>query len=534
MKPIWLPLLAIVFSLVGCTPDPASSTAASSPTQPTKAAPAQPALRILSGSENTSLQPLLDQFTKQTGIPVQLESKGSVDIMLSLQQPSLPYHAVWPASSIWLDISGHKALGERISIYRSPVVLGVKQSVYTRLGIKNHRATMADVKSWLESGAISLISSNPTQSNSGAMGYLGMLHYFVGKDDPFQPEDLDNPKVQAQVQAIFSKVKRTVGSSSWLKDLYLSVPAYNAMFNYESTLLELDQVLEAQGQEPLLLVYLEGATAMADSPLTALKAKIDDRSSDVKKLQDFLLTPASQTALIQLGRRTGLASVSAPIFKAEWGADTARILQPFPIPTAEAIRKALALYQTELKRPSLTIYVLDYSGSMHTNGGEDQLSAAMRLLLTPQEASPYLLLTGVQDETWIVPFDATPRALLRTSGAKEGDLLTLRDQLLRHKANGGTDFYAAMRLALEKLKPMKNLEDFQVSVILMTDGESQGSAAEFARWYNDSRLNVPIYAIMFGSADPSQLNALAKLSHGRVFDGRKNLIQALRDARSYN
>ena len=205
MKPIWLPLLAIVFSLVGCTPDPASSTAASSPTQPTKAAPAQPALRILSGSENTSLQPLLDQFTKQTGIPVQLESKGSVDIMLSLQQPSLPYHAVWPASSIWLDISGHKALGERISIYRSPVVLGVKQSVYTRLGIKNHRATMADVKSWLESGAISLISSNPTQSNSGAMGYLECCIISWARMSPSNPRTSTTPRCRHKCRRSFPR-----------------------------------------------------------------------------------------------------------------------------------------------------------------------------------------------------------------------------------------------------------------------------------------------------------------------------------------
>ena len=499
-----------------------------------QAKPLSQPLRILSGSENTSLKPLLDKFTQETGIPVQLEAKGSVDIMLSLQQPTLPYHAVWPASSIWLDISGNKALGERISIYRSPVVLGIKQSVFTTLGIKDHSATLADLKGWLEAGALSLISSNPTQSNSGAMGYLGMLHYFVGKDEPFQAEDLDNPKIQTEVQTIFSKVKRTVGSSSWLKDLYLAAPAYNAMLNYESTLLELNQTLESQGQEPLQLVYLEGATAMADSPLTILKSKTDDRSADVKKLQDFLLTSSSQTALIELGRRTGLGRVTAAIFKPEWGADTARILQPFPIPTADAIRKALALYQTNLKRPSLTIYVLDYSGSMHSNGGEDQLDAAMRLLLTPKEASPYLLLTGIKDQTWVVPFDSAPRALLVQQGAQESDLIALRNKLLKNVADGGTDFYAAMKLALSKINEVDNLESYQVSVILMTDGESKGDGEGFVRWYANQHFNVPIYPIMFGSADPSQLNALAKMSRGRVFDGRKNLIQALRDARSYN
>jgi len=89
-------------------------------------------------------------------------------------------------------------------------------------------------------------------------------------------------------------------------------------------------------------------------------------------------------------------------------------------------------------------------------------------------------------------------------------------------------------MAINRMTTMPDLENYQVSVLLMTDGESQGDPASFSRRYNETRLSVPVYSIMFGSADPRQLNDLAKLSKGRVFDGRKNLIQALREAKSYN
>ena len=41
-------------------------------------------------------------------------------------------------------------------------------------------------------------------------------------------------------------------------------------------------------------------------------------------------------------------------------------------------------------------------------------------------------------------------------------------------------------------------------------------------------------SIMFGDADDSQLNELAKLTNARVFDGRSDLIGAFRSVKGYN
>ncbi len=49
------------------------------------------------------------------------------------------------------------------------------------------------------------------------------------------------------------------------------------------------------------------------------------------------------------------------------------------------------------------------------------------------------------------------------------------------------------------------------------------------------REDVPVFSIMFGdSADPTQLEELAGYTHGRVFDGREDLIGAFRSVKGYN
>ena len=45
-----------------------------------------------------------------------------------------------------------------------------------------------------------------------------------------------------------------------------------------------------------------------------------------------------------------------------------RVLSPIMLPSGEVIREALRLYQTAFRKPSLTVYVLDFSGSMEGEG----------------------------------------------------------------------------------------------------------------------------------------------------------------------
>ena len=45
---------------------------------------------------------------------------------------------------------------------------------------------------------------------------------------------------------------------------------------------------------------------------------------------------------------------------------------------------------------------------------------------------------------------------------------------------------------------------------------------------------LPIYSITFGSADEYELQDIAELTNGKVFDGRSDLVSAFKEVRGYN
>ena len=113
------------------------------------------------------------------------------------------------------------------------------------------------------------------------------------------------------------------------------------------------------------------------------------------------------------------------------------------------------------------------------------------------------------------------------------ELEDLYDQVEAEVAYGGTDIYYA---AMEGLRQLKNydLSQYTPAIILLTDGVSDGSFSDFRDGYEAFGADVPVFSIMFGSADPTQLEELAELTHARVFDGREDLIGAFRSVKGYN
>ena len=69
----------------------------------------------------------------------------------------------------------------------------------------------------------------------------------------------------------------------------------------------------------------------------------------------------------------------------------------------------------------------------------------------------------------------------------------------------------------------------------MTDGEGNiGEFSDLKQYYNKLDVEIPIYSIQFASADRSQLEKMAQLSNGKVFDGTTSLIDAFTEVRGYN
>ena len=501
--------------------------------------------RIVAGSGNATFEPILKRFGEQQCVDISMTYKGSLDIMALLETGTVDHDAIWDADSLWTTMGDtHRLIKNRESIMRSPVVLGIKRPIAEKLGWIGKEVSVQDILAGTERQKLRLMMTSATQSNSGASAYLGFLYAFARPNNLLTSSDLQNASTRASIKKILLSIDRTSESSGWLRDLFAKeYDRYDGMFNYESHIIELNQNLLKANREPLHIVYPAPGLGIADFPLSYVNHGDGQKEKTFQKLQEYLLSTPVQQELAAKGRRVGAVGMTPDaadetVFNPTWGVDLKRVISPLRLPDAPVIREALDLYQTVLRKPSFTIYALDFSGSM-AGEGERQLKQAMRILLDQQEARKYLLQGSVDDVTMIIPFDGdlrTPIYLRKgAAGNDQPGLQEMLKQVVANTTSGGTDIYLPVEWALKTMNA-NGVENRLPAVILMTDGMSQsGSIEDIRTTIAETGLkNVPIYAITFGDADPSQLSALTDLTGGRVFDGTKDLISAFRRAKGNN
>jgi Ca-activated chloride channel family protein len=501
-------------------------------------------LRVLSGSENRAVEPLIQAFADDQDVTIDFTYMGSIDIMRELNRGvESSYDAVWPANRMWIQLGDDSgAVQFAASIFRSPVVLGVKRSVAEQLAWIGADVSVDDVLTAAESGQLNFVMANAAQSDAGASAYLGFLYAFAGHPDMLDSAHLGSQDVEEKITRILSQVNRTSGSSAFLTELLINeYDTYDAMFNYESALIEANQALVAAGKEPLYTIYLTDGTAIADAPLAYIDKDDAEKEALFRSVQDYLLSDGAQQQLLDLGRRAGLginpnpAMVDLSVFNPDWGLDTQRILTPITVPNAATVREALNLYQSAFRRPSFTIMLLDYSGSMAKNGGEEQMKAAMRMLLDQETAAQYLLQASPDDVTVVLAFSDRILGEWTVVGNDAGELGNLAHTIESRKADGGTAIYDAVLRGLAILHE-RGYADASPSIVLLTDGESnegKGFDAMKDAIAANGWFVVPIYGIRFGSASREQLDRLAEFSSGAVFDGRDDLAAAFRAVKGY-
>ena len=491
-------------------------------------------LRIVSGSENKELEPILEEYADEEDIRIEMSYKGSLDIMRLLEEEDISYDAVWPASSLWLTVgdTDHRVKhAESISI--TPVVFGIRRGLAEELGFVGREVSVRDILSAIEAGKLKFCMTSATQSNSGASAYIGFLYALLGNPEMITMEDLQSEELKTQVRELLYGVDRSSGSSDWLKDMFLEGD-FDAMVNYECLMIQTNEVLEDRGEEPLYVVYPYDGLSLADSPLGYVDQGEEEKEELFLGLQEYLLSEETQDAIQRTGRRTGYTGISErnrEIFREEWGLQPDRVLSPIRMPETEVLFECLNLYQTELRKPSLSVYCLDYSGSMSGRGNR-QLVEAMEQLLIQENAAKNFLQASQDEVNILIPFNSEPIDVFMAAG-NGSELEGLYERVEEQTPGGGTNMYSAIVEGLDLLYSF-DLSDYTPAIILLTDGQSGGSIDDIEPYYSDLGVSIPIFSIMFGDADESQLEELAEYSNARVFDGRENLTEAFRSVKGYN
>lgn len=136
-----------------------------------------------------------------------------------------------------------------------------------------------------------------------------------------------------------------------------------------------------------------------------------------------------------------------------------------------------------------------------------------------------------KDKITIIPFNQDVIDVWQSKNGIDTDILINNIEEL--------DVYGATNIYDSSIKALKILEnetkEYNTSIVLMTDGMSNyGSMQNLREQYNTIKKEIPIYSIMFGDADSSQLKSIAELTNAKVFDGRTNLLEAFKQVRGYN
>jgi Ca-activated chloride channel family protein len=501
--------------------------------------PRQPDFTIVSGSENEVLQPIVQRFCRQHHIRCVMRFEGSLDIGQSLRPgQTLNADAVWPASSVWIDLydTGRRVRDQQ-SIYQSPVILGVRLSKARELGWIGRPVHMSDILQAVQAGRLSFLMTSATQSNSGAAAYLAMLSSAVGSTDQLTTAQLSDPRVTQFTQSMLHGVARSAGSSGWLGELYTRTAnegrPYDAMWNYEAVIHETNAALRRNHLEPLYAIYPVEGSSVADGPLGYVShGQPAATEQTFRDLQAYLLSRDVQAQIATLGRRIPLGRAPPAAPDPSWNFDPRRLVTSISPPEPEVIRSALNLYQETLRRPSLTAICLDFSGSMEGKG-EQELRAAMGFLFTPARTREVLVQWSQRDHVYIIPFSDHVLATVEGSGS-DVDQSTILQDVSARSPDGGTNMYACGQRALELMHDRLGSGDYLPAIVMMTDGRSDDGMAQFIDQWRSEGHDIPVFGITFGDADVRQLNDLAERTHGRVFNGGDNLAEAFRAVRGYN
>jgi len=481
--------------------------------------PAEPGtLRVLASSELSDMAPVLAQVEKDTGVTVRPTYIGTLDAvdMLAKGTTDGRYDALWLSSNDYLRLRPEAAakVVSETPVMSSPVAIGVKRATVTRLGWKPADVTWSQVEQAVQDGRLTYGMTDPARSNSGFSTLVSVASALSGAQSALT--DRDVTKATPRLKEFFKGQKLTSGSSGWLAAAYDRREDVDALLNYESVL---------KGIPGLTVIRPRDGVITADYPLTSLKSTSARTREDVRRVTEDLRTERIQREITERTHRRPVVASVPPAA----GLDTDR-RRELPFPGTRSVADGLLdSYENELRRPSRTVYVLDTSGSMEGDRLDRLKSALTDLTGDFRE----------REEVTLMPFGSKVKDV-RTHVVEPSDpgtgLAAIRADTAALSADGGTAIYTSLEKAYDHLGAD---DDTFTSIVLMTDGENTAGARakDFDAFYaglGGNRRDIPVFPILFGDSDRSELAHIADLTGGRLFDAQRGSLDgAFEEIRGY-
>jgi Ca-activated chloride channel homolog len=497
-------------------------------------------LQILAGSELADMQPILQEARKATGVNVKLSYAGTLaGTQEILSGNTAGAQAVWFSSTRYLALyqGGRAKLDASSPIMASPVILGVRTTIARQLGWISKRPSWADIAGAAAAHKFTFIMSNPVLSNSGFSALVSVATAVAGNGGALQAGEL--PAAIPALRGLFTGLVFTRASSGQLIDAYLKAqddtaqgqPVIDGLIGYESQMLSLNT--SGKLHEQLTLIYPTEGAVTADYPLSLLASAPPAARNAYLRLVNYLLTPAVQR---QIMLRTGRRPVSFDVSLDSQlrGPTLKHWLYGLPFPaTSDVVNDLLVIYASQLRRPARTIYVLDTSGSMAGARIAGLKSALDTLTGGGNSLMGRLTQFQEREQVTIITFNTMPgppHTFDVPASNPEPALAQIRSYSDSLTAGGWTAAYDAVEEAYQVIQKQAATDPNRITtIVLLTDGWSNRGAtlAQFATFYHrlPGRIaSAPVYPILFGQANTAQMQQLAQLTGGQVFDARQQSL----------
>jgi Ca-activated chloride channel family protein len=491
-------------------------------------------LTILASNGLSDLEFLHQPMESAIGRKIRINYAGTVEMADRVRNSGESAADVaWPASGFYLRLNAAPKIVASEKTMLSPVVFALKKPRAEDLGWDKKAPTWDEIAHVVSRDQLALGMTSPIVSDLG-LAVLFSAGLATAKGPPQELADLNLVKLKQ----LFSGTGLIGGSPLWLADTYIKQEnRLDGMINYESMVLSLDA--GSQLGTLLEVIHPSDGAVIADYPLILLNPA---RKTDYTRLLAFLRSPAVQQQIVdRTWRRPVIGGIKLPKEL------ESKFPRGLPEPALPAFVDAvLDAYQTQVRIPAHSYFVLDVSGSMAQEHRMDELKAALHLLSGSDQstmAGRYARFLP-HEKVDLTTFDSkiVDHLGVDFAGPDGYDKTRARfeDFVNALEPKGGTAIYDALQATYQQaLKDRKQQPGYYPSIVLMTDGESStGSNFEaFRDWYQalpDTAQDIPVFTIMFGDADPAEMKSLAELTGGRVFDATGASLSAVfKEIRGY-
>ncbi|OKJ88911.1 vWA domain-containing protein [Amycolatopsis sp. CB00013] len=482
-------------------------------------------LRVLASSELADLGPILDDLRAETGIELEMDFRGTIDAAASLTPGKATHDLAWLSTDRYFQLKhrqsgdkGERPLATKTMV--SPVIVGITpaKAAELRRGKPDGKLSWADLADAAAGGGFRFAMADPAKSTSGLTSLVGVATAAAGTGAALRLQDVKCDKLQG----FRTGHTLTADTSAAVADRFAERQDVDAIIGYESTLLSLNA--SGRLKTPLELVYPRDGIVQSDYPVLLLDPA--EREA-YDKVVSWLRSPATQKKLMERTLRRPITG--------EVGLDPrlpASIGNSLYFPDEQAVvDKLLDDYAASASRaPGRVIFVLDFSGSM-----KGPRIAALR--------ATFAGLSGGPDGGFDRFYRGERLTVLRFGGKILGDkeftiegpsdLDALRAFIAADEFDGNTAVWSALGEAYTKAGIHRGAEPGgDVSIVLMTDGESNTGPGieEFLRAPRDPGVHT--YTIRFGEANPAELERAAVATGGRMVDANTtSLLDAFKEIR---